>query len=98
MRRRSIKRASESKLNSEEFGLELRLASGRSDDHTEYDLLHNGVLLTQYKISHTSHEFGTRLMGNMAKQLGISISQLRGINACPFGPKDFVEKSRLINQ
>ncbi|MFH1610559.1 MAG: hypothetical protein ABIA91_01590 [Patescibacteria group bacterium] len=94
MKTRTIKPKIEKKLNSSKDGLSLKLSNR---DHFMYDVFYNKQKICVFKISHTSKEYGKRLIGMMARGLGITSSQLKGIEKCIFWGKDFVKKSRLLN-
>jgi len=93
MKTRTLKPKVEKKLNSPKDNLTLKLSNR---DHFMYDLFYQNKKIAIFQLSHTSHEFGKKLIGRMARQLGISSNQLKGIEKCTFWGKDFVVNSRLL--
>ena len=93
MKSKSIKTKVEKKLNSQENKLSLQPLKR---NHYMYNLFFNNIKIGIFQISYTSKEFGKRLIGIMARQLGISSKHLIGIEKCTFWSKDFVKNSRLI--
>ena len=94
MKTNSIKPKIEKKLNSSKDFLEIQRFPKR--DHYSYDIFFKDKQIGRLQISHTSSEYGKGLIGTMARQLGISSQDLKGIEKCTFWGKDFVENSRLI--
>lgn len=95
MKGKKIKKAIEKKFNSPVEKLELKEVSG-TRDHFMYELYYNKEYMTLFQISRGSREFGQTLEGLMSRQLGISISQLKGIVSCTFWGKDWIAKSKLL--
>lgn len=93
MKGKVIKRKVENKLNSRENHLKLVPIGG---DHYEYDLIYNGEQIGFFQISRGSKEFGKKLVGIMARQIGISSAQLQGIEKRTFWASDFIKHSKLI--
>lgn len=93
MKGKIIKRKAENKLNSDENHLKLVPKGG---DHYEYDLFYKGVQVGFFQISRGSKEFGKKLVGRMARQIGVSSIQLQGIEKCTFWASDFIKHSKLI--
>lgn len=97
MKGSSFKPKLEYKLDRNEKGLKLVPSNIRSD-HDYYDLYFYEKFITKIKISRGSKEWGVPLLGLVAKNLGISKTQLEGIVSCSFGTDDFLESSKILKR
>lgn len=95
MKRNTIKQKFETKFNNAEFQIKAVPISGR--DHYMYDIYCKEKKIGIFQISYSSKEFGSRLIGKMARQLGISSNQLKGVEKCTFYAQDFIEHSKLFD-
>lgn len=98
MKTKTIKKKIEKKLNSPKDNLVLEKTVGHRDHFTYNIYYKEKIVVAPFQISRTSKEYGKRLMGLMARQLGISSGQLKGIEKCTFWAKDFIENSRFADK
>ena len=62
-------------------------------DHTYYYLCYKGKKTSIYtKLSHSISEYSDNLLGQVARQLQLSNSELDGLFDCPFKYEDLIEK------
>lgn len=94
MKTRKFKPKFEKKMNGENG--DVGITKKTKKDHFRYDIHFNNKKVGIFQITHSSREYGKRLMSNMATQLGISVNQLVGIEKCTFYAKDFKNHSRLL--
>lgn len=93
MKTSKLRRKIEEKLNDPKHGLRLELTKTH---HFMYRLFYKSKYISVFKLSHGSAEPGKRLIGMIARELGINSRQVEGLVSCTFWGKDFVEESLLI--
>lgn len=95
MKINEIKRKFETKFNSPENNLVWRYKSG---SHHFYDIFYRDRYIGMLMLSHGNQEIGSILEQKLKRQLGISKEDFRNIERCPFGAKEFVSSSKLIDR
>lgn len=91
MKNKSFIKKFKKKFNSN--GLELKVEEVKKRDHFIFNIYHKNKYIVYLQVSRGSREFGKTLIGLMSNQLGISNSDLKGIDSCTFWGKDFLKKS-----
>ena len=95
MKLKSLKKKFEKKLKSPNDSLDI-ISKSSARDHFMYSILFKKKIIGIFQISMGTREPGKTLIGLMARQLGISSEEVKGIENCTFWGADFVKKSSLI--